>query len=175
MNETTELTIKDIDTVLNESITSWLNEAQELDPLFKDELLKRLDKYKLKVSTIVLELQRKYLNEMMNDIEWEVEARRTLRRNFFFMEPSEQNQMFKMLSTISEERLTRLERQMAGFDLPANVEFSIQTLAETKLPTEVVDKVKDLSPARRRNLSNVMSQMIKSIEEKDAEEKNSNS
>lgn len=164
-------TPKDIDTEMLESTLSWINEARDLDPLMKDELLRRLEQYKLKMSTMVLELQRKYMNEILTDVEWEVEARRTLRRNFFYLEPSEQNQMFKMLSTISDERLTRLERQLAGFDLPSNVEFSIQTLAETKLPESVTEKVKDLSPARRRNLQNVMNQMLKSIEEKENEEK----
>jgi len=167
------MTPKDVEGELLESTLSWINESRELNPLIKEELLRRLEQYKLKMSTAVLELQRKYMHEILTDVEWEVEARRTLRRNFFFLEPAEQNQMFKMLSTISDERLTRLERQLAGFDLPSNVEFSIQTLAETKLPESVTEKVKDLSPARRRNLQNVMNQMLKSIEEKDNEEKSS--
>lgn len=173
MNEEKALTLtpKDVNTELFESTLSWINEAKDLNPLVKDELLRRLEQYKLKMSAAVLDLQRKYVHEILVDVEWEVEARRTLRRNFFFLEPAEQNQMFKMLSTISDERLTRLERQLAGFDLPSNVEFSIQTLAETKLPESVTEKVKELSPARRRNLQNVMNQMLKSIEEKDKEDK----
>lgn len=165
-------TPKDVETELLESTLSWINESKGLDPLIKDELLKRLEQYKLKMSAAVLELQRKYVNEMIADVEWEGEARRALRRNFFFLEPSEQVSLFKMLSNVSDERLTRLERQLAGFDIPSNVEFSIQTLSETKLPETVTEKVKELSPARRRNLQNVMNQMLKSIEEKEREESN---
>lgn len=172
MNEEIVLanTPKEVETELLESTLSWINENRELNPLIKDELLRRLEQYKLKMSAVILEVQRKYVNEVLADVEWEIEARRALRRNFFFLEPAEQIQMFRMLSTVDEDRMIRLERQLAGFDLPSNVEFSIQSLTETKLPETITEKVKELSPARRRNLQNVMNQMLKSIEEKEKEE-----
>jgi hypothetical protein len=86
------------------------------------------------------------------------------------MNPIEKAQTLKTLTSTNEERLIRLERQMAGFDLFSNVEYAVQTLAESKLPESVVEQVASLPTDRRRNLQTAMIQMLAAIEREDKAE-----
>lgn len=156
--------------LLWDGVLDWVSNAEDLNPAVKDELLRNLDNLRLKINTILVEIQRRELQEVALDVQFEGEIRRDIRKNFLYMTPIERVQTLKALKAVNEETLMRLERQMAGFDLFANTEQAIQTLSETKLPDNVVEAVAAMPPPRRRNLLTVINQ-IKAAAEKE-EEKN---
>lgn len=154
--------------VLWDGVMDWVSNAEDLNPLVKDELLRRLADFKLKVNTIVVELQRRQLEEVALDVQFESDIRREIRKNFIYMTPTERAQTLKTLKATNEETLMRLERQMAGFDLFANTEQAIQTLSDTKLPENIVETVQAMAPARRRNLLTVINQIKAAAEKEEA-------
>ena len=155
--------------ILWDGILDWVANAEDLSPLVRDELLRRLDNFKLKVNTIVLEIQRRQLEEIALDVQFEGDIKREMRKSFLYMNPTERAQTLKLLKSTNEETLMRFERQMAGFDLFANTEQAIQTLSYTKLPENIVETVQAMAPARRRNLLTVINQLKAAAEKEEAE------
>lgn len=158
------------DAVLWEGVIGWISDAENLNPLVRDELLRRLENFKLKVNTIVVEIQRRQLEEIALDVQFESDMKREIRKSFLYMTPTERAQTLKLLKSTNEETLMRLERQMAGFDLFANTEQAIQALSYTKLPDNIVETVQAMAPARRRNLLTVINQLKAAAEKEEAED-----
>jgi hypothetical protein len=147
---------EEMDSRIREALFDWIDSDQKLDPTAKEALIARGDQLRLKFQTLFIEFQKHTMRELLIDAEAEAELRREMRLNIPFMDATERANTLKALASTYEDRLERLERQMAGWDLFSNSIFALQSSSETRVPLEMSEKVKALTPARRRQLLNII-------------------
>lgn len=167
-SEVVEFTPEELNTRIREAVLEWVDSEGSLDPVAKEALVARTGQLRLKMQTLFLEVQKRFMIDLMIDSEFEGEIRRQMRLDIPYMDATERANTLKALVSTYDTRLERLERQMAGFDLFSNVQFALQSLSEIKVPTDLAAKVKELTPAKRRNLLNIIDDIkseIKKVEE----------
>lgn len=162
--EIDKLTSEEMDQRISSTLFEWLDSGDRLDPVVREELVARSAQLRLKIQTIFLEIQKKIIKELYIDVEAETELRREMRLSIPYMDPGERAITLKAMVSSYDSRLERLERQLAGWDLMSNVEFALQSLSETRVPTTLTDKVRELTPAKRRNLLNIIDDLKLEIE-----------
>lgn len=153
-----------LDQELWASLLEWINSNEELPPQMKTEFIKKVSLLRIKAQSLFVEIQKRILTEVALDIEFESEFRREMRRNLPYMTALERTATLRTLADTNEDRLARLERQMAGFDLFSNIEFAVQTMSDTQVPFSISEKVKQLTPVKRRNILNIINEMKSQIE-----------
>jgi hypothetical protein len=160
-----EFSPEEMDERIQSVLYEWVDSDHKLDPVVKEALIGRTSQLRLKIQTVFAEVQKKIVKELLIDVEFEAELRREMRLNLPYMSALERINTLKALEGTYRDRLERLERQMAGFDLFSNIEFALQALTEMKVPLDLAEKVKELTPAKRRNLLNIIDDLKIEIEQ----------
>lgn len=155
-SELVHYTPEELDSRIRETLLEWADSDNTIDPVAKEAIIARMGQLRLKLQTMFLEVQKRMMIDLMIDSEFEGEIRRQMRLDIPFMDATERANTLKALISTYDTKLERLERQMAGFDLFSNVEFALRSLSEVRVPTDLAAKVKELTPAKRRNLLNII-------------------
>lgn len=154
--ELDKYTLDEMDGKIRQALLEWVDSDEKLDPVVKEAIVQRADQLRLKFQTIFVEYQKHVMKELLFDVEAESELRREMRLEIPYMTATEKANALKAMTSTQEDKLERLERQMAGWDLFSNTQFSLQSSSESRVPLAYVEKVKDLTPAKRRQLLNII-------------------
>lgn len=157
------ISYREIDSVIDEELLSWLNSAEALDPKVKSEILSRLVGLRTKFQVIMVEMQKKIFKNFVLDLETEELTRQYLREQIPFLSNKERLDTLKTLASVNEDRMARLETQLTGFDFLNTTAMSLSTLSELKTSEDIVNEVKKLEPQRRAKLLIAANEIIKEI------------
>ena len=161
--------LEDLDEQIWSSILSWLNNQTDLPEFIRDLIAKRAEQLRLKIQVLVMELQRKHINDIALDVQFESELKREMRKSFPFLNPKEQADLLTVISSTNESRLKRLESQLGGFDLFSNIEFAVQTLSQP-IPSTLQKQVKKMSPVKRQQLLSIIEELKSNIKKVDSDD-----
>jgi hypothetical protein len=159
--------IEEMDDQIWNSILGWLNSQSDLSEEVRDLIAKRADQLRLKIQVIFMEMQKRHVTDIALDVQFESELRRDIRNSFPFLNSKEKAEILKVITSTNEDRIKRLENQVQGFDLFANIEYAIQTLSQP-IPSALSERVKKLTPLKRQQLLTVLddfSQQLKKVAE----------
>ena len=161
--------IEEANQALWEGLLDWLTSDDAISPEIRELFLERAKDLRLKMQTVFIEIQKKFLNEMILDAELEGSMRRQLRREYPYMSALDKKNTLQVLQATLEARILRLEAQLAGFDFFNNIETAITTLDTTKISVEISDNVRALPSNRRQALLTVLTNIVTEINKDDTE------
>lgn len=151
--------------IIMESIIEWIDSSKPLDPKLRQEMLDRMKSLRLKFQVAMIEIEKRMFKEFALDVEMESEFRAELKRSFPYLTAFDQRDTLKLLSSMNEERLKRLETQMTGWDFISTIENGLDSLTETKVPGEIKEEVKKMSPNKRAKLMTAVQEIVKGVQE----------
>lgn len=154
---------REMDNIIDEELLSWLNSYEALNPSVKKQILQRLVGLRTKFQVMMVEVQKKIFRTFFIDLESEEMSREYLRSQIPYMSNKERLDTLRGLSSVNEDRLSRLETQLTGFDFLNTTAMSLETLSEVRASEAIVDEVKKLSPERRARLLLTANEIIKEI------------
>jgi len=159
------LSIEEIDNLVWTKLLEWLNGEQDLSPEVRELFVERSVELRLRMQAIFLEIQRRFLAQVAGEAEFEDYLRRDIRDNVPFMSPKEKLEALKTLQASTEDRMKRLEAQLAGLDFFNTVQVSVQSLSDTKVSKNLASSVKAMPTAKRQQLLAMLNDMVKNAEE----------
>lgn len=148
-------------------LLNWLNGSDPLPADVRDLFVERSSELRLRMQSVFMEIQRRYLTQIAGDVEFEEELRRELRRSLPYLSPREKTDVLKTLNFDTEARLKRIEQQMAGFDFFNTIEVSVSTMSDIRVSKELSDSVKAMPSDRRAQLLTMLTDMVKNMSEED--------
>ena len=146
-----------------QKLLEWLNGQEPLPGYVRDYFVERSSELRLRMQAVFLEMQRRAVNMLASDIEFEEELRKEIRLNLPYMTARERTEALNTLNKTHEDRLKRLEAQMAGFDFFNTIEVSIQSLSDTKVTRDLANEVKALPSERRQHLMSMLNDIVKGM------------
>jgi len=150
-----------------EELLTWLNSSRPLPADVRDLFVERSGELRLRMQSVFMEIQRRYLTQIAGDIEFEEELRRDIRRSLPYLSFKEKAEALKALNFDTESRLKRLEQQMAGFDFFNTIEVSIQSMSDIRVSKELSNSVKAMPSDRRAQLLTMLTDMVRNMSEED--------
>jgi len=141
-----------------------------LPPDVKDLFVERSKELRLRMQAIFLEMQRRFIMQAASDIEFEGELRRSIKMNLPYMSNKEKTDALNALTSTSENRLKRLEAQLAGWDFFNTIEVSIQSLSEANVPKALKEAVGSMPSEKRQQLLATLTDIVKQVELKEKDE-----
>ena len=150
-----------------EELLTWLNSNRPLPADVRDLFVERSGELRLRMQSVFMEIQRRYLTQIAGDIEFEEELRRDIRRSLPYLSFKEKAEALKALNFDTESRLKRLEQQMAGFDFFNTIEVSIQSMSDIRVSKELSNSVKAMPSDRRAQLLTMLTDMVRNMSEED--------
>ncbi len=143
-----------------DTLLAWLRENNPLSPVAKESFVDNNRELRLKMQAIVVEIQKKYISLIAEDVQFEEFMRADIRERFPYMTNKERIEASRALHAVAEDRWKRLETQMAGFDFFTNVEQAIQTLSEAKVSKDIKEQVKALPAKNRAKLVRLLDSIV---------------
>ena len=156
---------EDVGDLVWEKLLEWLNGDEEITPQIREFFIDRSTELRLRFQAIFIEVQRRFLNQVAAETEFEDYLRRDIRQNLPYMNAKEKIEALKALTSTTDTRMTRLESQLAGFDFFNTIQVSVQSLTDTKVSKDLAASVKQIPSARRQHLLTMLNEIVKKIEE----------
>lgn len=141
-----------------------------LPPDVKDLFVERSKELRLRMQAIFLEMQRKFILQAASDIEFEGEIRRDIKMGLPYMTYKEKVDALNALVSTSENRLKRLEAQLAGWDFFNTIEVSIQSLSEANVPKALKEAVGSMPSEKRQQLLATVTDIVREANKKEQEQ-----
>lgn len=138
-----------------------------LPPDVKDLFVERSKELRLRMQAIFLEMQRRFIIQAASDIEFEGEIRRNIKMGLPYMSNKEKVDALNALVSTSENRLKRLEAQLAGWDFFNTIEVSIQSLSEANVPKALKEAVGSMPSEKRQQLLATLTDIVKEANKKE--------
>jgi hypothetical protein len=158
------ISAEEIDGLVWSNLLEWLNSNQALPPDIKELFVERSTELRLRFQALFIEIQRRFLNQVAAEAEFEEHLRRDIRENVPFMSSKEKLEALKTLQDTTENRMKRLEAQLAGFDFFNTVQVSVQAMSDTKVRKDLTASVKAMPTAKRQQLLAMLNDMVKNVE-----------
>jgi hypothetical protein len=158
------ISAEEIDGLVWSNLLEWLNSNQSLPPDIKELFVERSTELRLRFQALFIEIQRRFLNQVAAEAEFEDYLRRDIRENVPYMNPKEKLEALKTLTDTTENRMKRLEAQLAGFDFFNTVQVSVQSMSDTKVRKDLTASVKAMPTAKRQQLLSMLNDMVKNVE-----------
>lgn len=146
-------------------LLEWLNGTSDITPEVRDLFVEKSTELRLRMQAVFIEIQRKFLNQVAAEAEFEDHLRRDIRENLPFMSSKEKLEALKTLNSSTDVRMQRLESQLAGFDFFNTIQVSVQSMSDTKVSKDLAASVKQIPSARRQALLVTLNTMLKQLEE----------
>lgn len=151
-------------------LLAWVNGTPSLPAHVKDLFVERSKELRLRMQAIFLEMQRRFILQAASDIEFESEIRNSIKTGLPYMSYKEKIDALNVLVSTGENRLKRLESQLAGWDFFNTIEVSIQSLSEANVPKAVKEAVNAMPSEKRQQLLATLTDIIKEASKKDINE-----
>jgi hypothetical protein len=149
-------------------LLAWTNGLiTVLPPDVKDLFVERSKELRLRMQAIFLEMQRRFILQAAADIEFEGELRRSIKMNLPYMSNKEKTDALTVLTSTSENRLKRLEAQLAGWDFFNTIEVSIQSLSEAHVPKALKEAVGGMPSEKRQQLLATLTDIVAEANKKE--------
>lgn len=165
LSESYVITPEEADEMVWEALLKWLNGQADLPPHIKEIFVERSSELRLRMQAIFVEIQRKFLSQVASDAEFEDHLRRTIREDIPYMSGKEKLEALKVMTDSTEDRLKRLEAQLAGFDFFKTIETGVQSLSEAKITKSMKTIVQGMPSDKRQQLLAMLNTMVKEINE----------
>jgi hypothetical protein len=147
-------------------LIEWLNgENKAITPEIREFFIDHSIELRLRMQAVFIEVQRRFLNQVAAEAEFEDHLRRDIRSDLPYMSSKEKLEALKTLQSTTDVRMSRLESQLAGFDFFNTIQVSVQSMTDTKVSKDLAASVKRIPSARRQNLLAMLNEMVKKIEE----------
>lgn len=157
-------TSDDVANLVWDKLLEWLNNQDTLDPSVKHYFVERAEDLRTKMQAIYLEMQRKNLTAITEDVHFEGEMRRMLKQNYPYMTANQQMNALKVFADANEKKLKRLEAQLYGFDIFETVQKSVESVSEIKVKKELYNTVKQMSSDKRQKMLNVLTSVVAELQ-----------
>jgi hypothetical protein len=170
MDETKELetlepiTPEETGNIIWSKLLEWLNGGKDISPEIRDLFVENSTELRLRMQAVYMEIQRKFLNQVAAEAEFEDYLRRDIRENIPYMSGKEKLEALKTLQSTTDMRMQRLEAQLAGFDFFNTIQVSVQSMSDTKVHKDLAASVKSIPSARRQQLLAVLTDMVKTLD-----------
>jgi hypothetical protein len=154
---------EEVDGLVWSKLLEWLNGAGQLNPDIREAFVERLPELRLRMQAIFIEIQRKFLSQVAAEAEFEEHLRRDIRENIPYMTAKEKLEALKTLQATTEDRMKRLEAQLAGFDFFNTVQVSVQSMSDTKVAKSMTTAVTAMPPVRRQQLLAMLNDIVANV------------
>lgn len=156
---------EEVDSLVWSKLLEWLNGSASLPPNVREAFVERIPELRLRMQAIFVEIQRKFLSQVAAEAEFEETLRRDIRENIPYMSSKEKTEALKALQSSTEDRMKRLEAQLAGFDFFNTIQVAVHSMSDTKVSKDVATSVHAMPTARRQALLATLQDIVKNVEE----------
>lgn len=141
------------------ALLDWMNGGR-ISPEARAQFIERSSELRLRMQAVMMEIQRRFLSQVANESEFEDVLRRSIREDLPYMTAKEKLEALKILQSSTEDRMKRLEAQLAGFDFFNTIQASIQSMSDTKVNKSLATAVTAMPTARRQQLLTMLNDIV---------------
>ena len=157
------LSPEEVDGLVWTKLLEWLNGTTPLSAEIREAFVERIPELRLRMQAIFIEIQRRFLSQVAAESEFEEYLRRNIRADLPFMSSKEKLEALKTLQASTEDRMKRLEAQLAGFDFFNTIQVSVQSMSDTKVAKSMTTAVTAMPPVRRQQLLAMLNEIVANV------------